>query len=318
MVTTASKPSGRIGPAVAAGGGRGDATVAPSIIGLTDSLFVRYLDYVRALHVRLLFPPDIGEIDETVARHEREILAAVSAMPSQDTPCNAVSIIAAILDKAISESRAMQTAIRGGAPLSRDAYDVFMRSQLDLLRAIKRVERAMMQATSDLDALTGLHNRQAMNRDLERERARAERTGAPFSIALADLDRFKSINDRFGHKAGDIVLAATAEIFLNSIRPYDIVYRYGGEEFLIYLHDAPADVAVAILRRVLGKLTATPIKIGEGREIRVSSSFGVAEGGADLTLSQIIDRADQALYQAKAAGRRQVRLHTPETVAGEA
>lgn len=315
MITTANKPGGGDSLPVAVGGQ--DPTLAPAIIGLADALFVRYLDYVRALHVRLLFPSDPVETDETMAKRERELLAAVPAVPPQSGPSNAVSIIGAILEKAISESQAVQRRIGGGVPLTRETYDQFMRSQLNLLRSIKRVERAMMQATSDLDALTGLHNRQAMNRDLERERARAERTGTPFSIALADLDHFKSINDRFGHKAGDIVLAAAAEMFLNSIRPYDIVYRYGGEEFLIYLHDAPADVAETILGRLLGKLLATPINIGDGRTIHVSSSFGVAEGGACLSLSQIIDRADRALYQAKAAGRCQVRLYAPTPDAAE-
>jgi diguanylate cyclase (GGDEF)-like protein len=280
------------------------------IIELAENLFIRYLDYIKVQHSYIFFGDGRERQREDLERIESEIVALVPSTTEVDSETSPVSIISAILEKAFSEWRTVQGKIDSGSHLTQSEYERLMESQFNLLRSIKRVERAMLQATSDLDALTGLHNRQAMNRDLEREQSRAQRTGKPFAVALADLDRFKAINDQHGHKAGDIVLATAAEVFLNAIRPYDIVYRYGGEEFLIYLHDASATVAVAILNRLLDKLRATSINIGNGVEITVTSSFGVCEGGVDLSLMEIIDRADKALYQAKASGRSQVCLYS--------
>ena len=104
----------------------------------------------------------------------------------------------------------------------------------------------------------------------------------------------------------DRVLVAAAECFLAALRPYDTVYRYGGEEFLFCLPDAPADIAQKILERVLGELRSKSITVHEGRTVSVTCSFGIAQVDADATVDETVKRADRALYQAKNEGRDRV------------
>ena len=143
---------------------------------------------------------------------------------------------------------------------------------------------------------------------LDRERERALRTGRPCSIAMADLDRFKSINDGHGHDAGDRVLAETADRFVSALRPYDSVFRYGGEEFLFCLPETSVDIAAQVLERVLSTLRSRPIVLDSGTALTVTCSIGVAEIQREVSLSEIIIRADRALYVAKQSGRNRVSL----------
>ena len=203
-------------------------------------------------------------------------------------------------------ARALVLSTQAGTPVPRKDYDAFMDTAASFVTHTRRLEKAFARASSDLDPLTGLHNRQVMSRELERERARALRADRPCCFALADLDHFKAVNDTHGHAVGDRVLVATAECFLTALRPYDTVYRYGGEEFLLCLPDAPADVARRILERVLGELRTKPITIQEGRTLSITCSFGVAQVDTDATVEETVKRADQALYQAKDEGRDRV------------
>lgn len=118
----------------------------------------------------------------------------------------------------------------------------------------------------ELDPLTGLHNRHAMERELERERERFLRTKHPCCIALGDLDHFKQVNDSYGHGVGDRVLEASADCFLRHLRPYDSLYRYGGEEFLFCLPDADLKSARKIIERLRLELESRPVEIDRGTE----------------------------------------------------
>lgn len=193
-----------------------------------------------------------------------------------------------------------------GLPVARKDYDAFMDTAAAFVARARRLEKAFARASSDLDPLTGLHNRQVMARELERERSRALRASRPCCLALADLDHFKVVNDTYGHAGGDRVLVAAAECFLSALRPYDTVYRYGGEEFLFCLPDAAADIAHKVLERVLGELRSKSIMVREGITVSVTCSFGVAQVDADATIDEVIERADQALYRAKSDGRDRV------------
>ncbi|MEO5337684.1 MAG: diguanylate cyclase [Magnetospirillum sp. WYHS-4] len=193
-----------------------------------------------------------------------------------------------------------------GQTLARVDYDAFMDQTRTFVAQTRRLEKAFAHASSDLDPLTGLNNRQAMLRDLDRERERALRTGQPCCIGLADLDRFKSVNDTFGHTAGDAVLLFAAECFLAHVRPYDSVYRYGGEEFLFCLPDTDLKAARVVLERVRHELEKRPAPLPSGEDLPVTSSFGVAEVHPSCSLQRTIELADQALYEAKETGRNKV------------
>lgn len=195
---------------------------------------------------------------------------------------------------------------KGGAPLPRQDYEAFMRLFNSFIARSRRLEGAFSQASSDLDPLTGLHNRQAMVRDLDREHGRMERTARPSCIALADIDHFKKINDTYGHLSGDQVLVASSSCFLAHLRPYDALYRYGGEEFLFCLPDTGMAEAINVLERLRAELAACSIKLEDGKSINVTSSFGVAEMLPGTGVDKTIESADQALYCAKKQGRNRV------------
>ena len=170
-------------------------------------------------------------------------------------------------------------------------------SRARLATLLKQVEQLATH-----DELTGVLNRRALVMELERECARAERSGAPLSIALIDLDHFKRINDKYGHAAGDQVLRAFAVTVNTVMRTTDAFGRYGGEEFLIVLAiDAPK-LALKVMERIRAAVAATDWNaIADG--LAVTLSAGIASYRKGDTMEQLLRRADLALYEAKHAGR---------------
>jgi diguanylate cyclase (GGDEF)-like protein len=125
---------------------------------------------------------------------------------------------------------------------------------------------------------------------------------------MMDLDNFKAVNDRYGHPAGDQVLAASVQYLIKHLRPYDKVFRYGGEEFLLcmpYTELMPCHDRVKELNE---GLAALEIEIGEKEPVHIFASFGITLLDPDIPVEKSIDRADKALYAAKAAGRNCVRI----------
>jgi len=169
---------------------------------------------------------------------------------------------------------------------------------LDLQDALRR------QATHD--GLTGLLNRNSILGRLAEEMTRSQREARPLSLLMVDLDRFKSVNDTYGHLAGDAVLSEAAARMSAASRCYDGLGRYGGEEFLVILPGCDLASAVLQAERLRESIAATPF-ILPGQHLGVTCSIGVASvaGGVPRTL---IQRADEALYQAKAQGRNRVVL----------
>lgn len=164
------------------------------------------------------------------------------------------------------------------------------------------------QATHD--HLTGIYNRRCLLEKMEAGLEESTRYKFPYSVVLLDLDRFKSINDTYGHEAGDTALRETTRILQSSIRSVDIIGRWGGEEFVILLPHTQAKDAIQAARHWLDKLAASPIDLGNGIQKQITFSSGVAcfQGEpVEKNLSEEADRllaiADQRLYQAKQAGR---------------
>jgi len=182
-----------------------------------------------------------------------------------------------------------------------------LRAMHDFDRIADRLDSGITTSLTDIDELTGLFNRTAMLRDLDREQAQARHTGRPFTVAMVDADHFKKVNDEHGHVFGDLCLETLAERFVESIRPRDQVYRYGGEEFLILLPDTPLARAKPVLERLRRRACERAISDGE-TTVSLSVSVGAAEAASDEELSAVIDRADAALYRAKEAGRNRLEL----------
>lgn len=171
---------------------------------------------------------------------------------------------------------------------------------------LRRMERAFAAAASGLDPLTGLRTRRGMTEALEREHNRYRRAGEPFCVAMCDIDKFKGINDSYGHDIGDRVLAATAAVISRGVRSFDEAFRMGGEEFLVCLKETGLDEGYAVIERLRVDLMRSPVVLPDGRMVPVTASFGLVEAVADLTVDDLVVCADRALYQAKNSGRNRV------------
>ncbi|MGQ0510199.1 MAG: GGDEF domain-containing protein [Betaproteobacteria bacterium] len=172
---------------------------------------------------------------------------------------------------------------------------------------IESLQSALFRAAR-FDSLTGLHNRGTFLEEFAREEARASRGGPAFSLVLFDLDRFKQVNDLYGHPAGDAVLKAFADVLRATIRPYDTVGRYGGEEFSLLMPQTGKDTAVRVAERVRRELEVRGVLAG-GKRIDVTVSAGVACYGVDgADWDTLLSSADNALYVAKKAGRNRVQM----------
>ncbi len=160
------------------------------------------------------------------------------------------------------------------------------------------------------DALTGLWNRPAILDMLRRELQRARREGFVIGVVLADLDHFKHVNDTFGHLGGDAVLQEAARRMSSSVRTYDAVGRYGGEEFLIVLPGCDTTTAFNQAERIRTGLASEPVQTPEGT-IPITVSLGVAAGNREEEVESLLRAADAALYRAKRAGRNRTELGNP-------
>jgi diguanylate cyclase (GGDEF)-like protein len=179
-----------------------------------------------------------------------------------------------------------------------------------LAAASESVLRDELAALARTDVLTGLLNRRGLAEALERETARARRTGATVSLVLLDLDRFKLLNDSLGHAAGDDALVAVAAMLRRGLRAGDVAGRWGGDEFGIVLVDLAAEVAYDVVDRLRSAFTHPSNVVARGR--RVSFSAGVAALAGEAAVAvDLMALADAALYEAKAAGGNKARRAVP-------
>jgi len=204
------------------------------------------------------------------------------------------------------QARRLAAIVVEGQPIRTAEYDGLINHVSRFYDQARRLRDAFAKLVSEIDPLTGLHNRQIMAHDLDVEFERGQRTGGPLCLALTDIDHFKRVNDTYGHAAGDVVLASVAGRFQSNLRPYDSIYRYGGEEFLITLPNANTGTAISVLERLRGALESAPIALADGTRLPVTASFGIVRVKYDIPLKQSIERADKALYAAKQGGRNRV------------
>lgn len=211
-----------------------------------------------------------------------------------------------------------------------DDYLIKPYNQQELLARIRAGVRIynlndeLRRANADLvrlantDPLTGIANRRSLFERFGEMWSRAQRQSHRIGCILLDIDRFKRTNDVFGHVAGDFVLRGVAEHTRQSIRPYDLFGRYGGEEFCVVTPDIDVHAATAIAERIRMRIAAQPFQFA-GKEIPVTVSLGVAERRYDHdSLESLIGDADAMLYRAKEGGRNQTWLMDPEHNAARA
>ena len=228
-----------------------------------------------------------------------------------------------VLLTARTESRDLVEGMDAGADdyLTKPFHNQELRVRLRAGRRILDLQEALLQAREALriqathDALTGLHNRGSILEILHNELARSSREGQPLALLLADLDRFKQVNDANGHLAGDLVLRETAQRMKSALRRYDSVGRYGGEEFLVVLPGCQGATACSQAERIRGAVGSALIESGSHR-LSVSCSIGVSyrANPTPADADALIHEADVALYVAKNLGRNQVAAYAAQPV----
>lgn len=184
-----------------------------------------------------------------------------------------------------------------------------IRREFEKRIAAERVAQDMTRLAIT-DALTRLMNRRGITVNLIDAMAQAERYDHPLSIAMADIDHFKAVNDTYGHDAGDKVLVDVASLLSEALRMPDKVGRYGGEEFLVVLPHTNLAQAKKIAERMRTAVDAFGFEYG-GKTSHVTISIGLTQYRKGEDLEQLLSRVDQALYQAKAAGRNKVITQKP-------
>jgi two-component system cell cycle response regulator len=177
-----------------------------------------------------------------------------------------------------------------------------VRAGLRLVRLQDQLRSAndVLERLAMTDPLTELANRRAFDDLVEMEVASVDRGGEPFCVARIDLDRFKSVNDRHGHEAGDVLLTGLARAMRDSIRGSDLAARIGGDEFALLLRSCPLEGGVTICERVRERLSA--VRIPDADDVSATASIGIAEVRVGEPATGALARADAALYAAKRRG----------------
>ena len=176
------------------------------------------------------------------------------------------------------------------------------RQKAELAQALEQIRQLATH-----DDLTGLLNRRAMLDRMQLEQRRSLRSGSPLLIAQLDIDHFKVVNDTHGHAAGDLVLQSFADTVRRNVRDTDVLARWGGEEFVLLLCDTPAADAVTLMERLRQAVQAMQVPVAQGGQpITVTVSIGLARHTPADPLAGTLERADRALYAAKAGGRNRV------------
>ncbi len=185
------------------------------------------------------------------------------------------------------------------------ATEVYHRSSvLELDRSVKhlQLEQNLLRIQLQQDALTGVSSRTSLLTELEGAIDRSAKTGQPLCIIMADLDLFKKVNDSYGHMVGDKVLTEVGGRIRAALREFDLVGRYGGEEFVVVLENTSRHTALQVAERIRQRIAAGPINTGK-QQLNQTISQGLAVRAEGDDMQRLLQRADDAMYKAKRAGR---------------
>ena len=194
-----------------------------------------------------------------------------------------------------------------GAPIGVQEYELFTSALKGLRLEASTLKSELEDLLSHVDPLTGVNGRTILLTVLRELHALVKRKVMPCSVVMMDLDHFKAINDTYGHQAGDQVLIAAARYVVEHLRPYDKIFRYGGEEFVLTLQNANSEAALGTVNHLREGLAKMPVHYNE-MLIGVTAAFGVAPLAPGDTVEQSLDHADQALYAAKSGGRNRAEI----------
>jgi two-component system cell cycle response regulator len=270
-------------------------------------------------HRQLLIARSVQEAHAILAREEVSLIVLDLVLPDGDGRDYLVKLRA---DPATADLPVLVLSAKNEGPVQSECFalgaDGYFEKPFDaraLVTAIQAKIQRNLDAIRDstMDAVTRLPNRQAFLRAFARARQLATRNAEPFAIAILDLDRFKSVNDVYGHAMGDTVLRKIAQLLKKTLRASDLIARWGGEEFAILFPDTDLPQAHHALEKALTTLRDSPFITPDGRKFRMTFSAGVTQVKQGSTAEKAIAEADHFLYVAKVAGRNLILSQADQT-----
>ena len=288
---------------------------AELIIKRAEPAFMAHQEWVRGVYAVLICRVSPTEAQLEQQRHLQSILTQWFFCETSEHVRRNPLYPALVQNhrQMIATATALFSAVQKNRVITAEHFEVFS-STLDQFNSdFDALLAEMRDMLRSADPLTGVCTRFAMLPRLEQERDRVRRTGQSCSICMVDLDHFKMINDTHGHPVGDMVLQTVAGHMLGNLRPYDQVYRYGGEEFLLMLPNTDPDAAVPVVERLRRSINDTPVRVTDGVSIRATASFGIAALHPGWSVHEAIGMADKALYAAKIRGRNRIRVWNRQT-----
>lgn len=245
------------------------------------------------------FLDSLMELSGSTASYHTSLEQCAARIESADNLSELTDVVENLLDQTRS--------IGASARKSCDHLQLLQGEVDSAHREIARLQRELAHASEQVrhDPLTGVLNRSGLDEAMDREIARARRSGLPLSLAMLDIDNFKQLNDTFGHRTGDDALRHLALVISESLRTQDLVARYGGEEFLIVLPDTHIDTAAEVVRRLQRELTKR-FFLTNNQRLLITFSAGVALIHPEEDPYTAVDRADKAMYTAKRNGKNRV------------
>ncbi len=288
---------------------------AELIVRRAEPAFTAHQDWIRNVYASLIcrLAPTGEQVNEN--RRLQSILTQWFCCESRDHVRRHPLYSSLVRDhREINDiAEALLDAVRENREISPDRFAAFSRTLDRFTRAFEEILGELWCLLRTADPLTGVSTRFAMLSRLEQERDRVHRTGESCSICMVDLDHFKQINDTHGHPVGDTVLQNVSRHMLRNLRPYDQVYRYGGEEFLLMLPNTRPDAAFPVIDRLRQRISDSLTRVTKGVSIHATASFGIAALHPDWSTHEAIGMADKAMYAAKAAGRNRIRVWNLES-----
>ena len=254
----------------------------------------RARDALKVLINRMLV--EVGELGSRTGGFHESVGRYAAVIEEADTLENLTGVVREMVE----ETRMVQSLVQQAQQRLQEEHA----KATDLSHRVTELEVAMKRLSDEVstDQLTQIANRRGLIVAFEMERARSERTGRPLSIGLIDIDNFKRLNDDLGHSAGDEALKSLAGLIRNNLRPTDHVARYGGEEFVVLLPETAVEEGEKVLTRLQRTLTGG-LFMHKEQQVFVTFSAGVTLHRPEERIEDALERADQALYEAKHAGK---------------
>ncbi|HEX6707116.1 MAG TPA: diguanylate cyclase [Albitalea sp.] len=254
----------------------------------------RARDALKTLIHRML--SELDELGSQTGRFHESVGRYADVIEKADT----LEGLAGVVREMVEESRSVQALV---AQTQQRLHDEHARAS-SLTTRVDELESELRRLSEEVstDQLTQIANRRGLLQAFEAERSRMERTGSGLCVGLLDIDNFKRLNDELGHSAGDEALRSLASVVSKTLRPTDLTARYGGEEFVVLLPDTPVEEGQLILTRLQRSLSGG-LFMHEERQVFVTFSAGVTAYRMGEKLEAALERADQALYEAKRTGK---------------